>query len=228
MIRNLLLLSYYKLMLVRNPKCWFYFYSSFFFQTVAIGFLAFFQSKKIPYFYFHELFIVSFLFQFFYNHFYYGLGWESSFKYFVLFHIGVKRFILVILFLNFLCFIYSIFLIEVLSVSPWVKISYDFLNTIIIYFLIPNLLFVFVFPMLTVYIDLFDAKKMLVIHKFYTFPLLAIVVAIPAVLQHAWLNFMYGPELVCCFAFFLTLVVILGFPRLIALWEGRLMEVEQD
>lgn len=219
------LLLYYWRLLTRNPKPFFYFCTSLIVHLVLLGALIFLQTKA-PDFYFHRVLIFSYLFQFFYNHLYYGLGWESSFRYFVLFQLKLRNAIYLYVFLNTLCFIYSFILIKVSGLIGMLPMEYNLLNIFAIYFLVPNLLFVFVFPALTIYIDLFSAKGGLVIHKYYAFPLLLLAIGIPALLQHLWSNYSYGPGIVLSFAILLAVTVISRFSKIVSYWEGKLLQIK--
>ncbi len=218
------LLLYYWRLLTRNPKPFFYFCTSLIVHLVLLGSLIFLQTKA-PNFYIHRILIFSYLFQFFYNHLYYGLGWESSFRYFALFQLKLRNVIYLYVFLNTLCFIYSFILIRVSGFIGFLPIEYSLLNFLIIYFLIPNLLFVFVFPTLTIYIDLFSTKGGLVIHKYYAFPLLMLIFGFPALLQHLWSNYFYGPWIVLGIAFLLLVTVIGKFSNIVGYWEKRLLQI---
>jgi hypothetical protein len=219
------LLLYYWRLLTRNPKPFFYFCTSIIVHLVLLASLIFLQ-KKTPNFYIHRILIFSYLFQFFYNHLYYGLGWESSFRYFVLFQLKLRNVIYLYVFLNTLCFIYSFTLIKASEFIGFLPIEYSLFNFLIIYFLIPNLLFVFVFPALTIYIDLFSIKGGLVIHKYYAFPLLMLIVAIPALLQHLWSNYSYGPEIVLSISSLLAVAVVGRFSSIVSYWEKRLLQIK--
>lgn len=223
-----LLLTYYKRLLRRSSKPYFYFCLSFIIHLLLIGFLIFFQFINRPYFYFYELLVTSLLFQFFYNHLYFGLGWESSFRYFILFQMKVKNIILLYISLNFFYFIYSFLLIKIVALTGWLSLDYDFLNLIIVYLLIPNTLFVFVFPLLTIYINLFDPKGGLVIHKYYAFPLFLLVIVIPSVFQYLILNYYYGSILTYTLGISLLFLVIVMFPKVIKFWEVNLMKIESE
>jgi hypothetical protein len=193
-----------------------------------MGILAILQSINEPHFYFHELLSISYLFQFFYNHLYYGLGWESSFRYFVIYHLKVKNILYLYIFMNFLCFIFSVILLKLVSFTIWPIISFDILNIVIVYLVIPNLLFVFIFPLLTTYMDLFSSKGGLVINKFYAYLLLVIAIIIPALLQYLWLNFTYSPELITISAIILCAIVVFKFQQIVIFWENRLLQTNPE
>lgn len=223
-----ILLSYYKRLLLRNPKLYGYFIITIIVYFIAVGLFVFLQSIEASPFNLHRMLIFSYLFQFFYNHSYYGLGWESSFKHFVIFHMKIKNIIFMYIFLNFLYFIFSFIFLKILAIASWLLIKHSIINIIIVYLIIPNLLFVFVFPFLTISINLFDSKKGLVIHKFYGFPLLIFAIALPAILQYVWSNFPYGPELVCAVTAFLMLFVIIRFHWVVKFWETRLLKIQLE
>lgn len=183
---------------------------------------------ELPHFYFHRLLIFSYMFQFFYNHLYFGLGWESSFRHFVIFHMKTKNIIFMYVFLNVLYFIFSFVLIELTLLIPWVKIPYSSLNIAIVYLIVPNLLFVFIFPLLTIHIDLFNNKRGLVIHKFYGFPLVIVTIAIPALLQYFWSNYSFGPVLACTFTLGLILIIFTRFSWVVRHWEKQLLNLTLD
>lgn len=226
-VKIFFLLIYYWRLLTRNPKPFFYFCTSLIVHLVLLGGLIFLQTKA-PSFYFHRILIFSYLFQFFYNHLYYGLGWESSFRYFVFFQLKLRNTIYLYLFVNMLGFIYSYTLFKVLGLIGLLSIEYDFINIFAIYFLVPNLLFVFVFPALTIYIDLFNTKAGLVIHKYYAFPLLLLAIGIPALLQHLWSNYSYGPGIVLIFSILLTVTVVSRFSKIVSYWERRLLQTKVE
>jgi hypothetical protein len=222
------LFFYYFRLLSRNSKASFYFVTTFIIYVVLLGLLVFLQSIDKRHFFIHELLIFSYLFQFYYNFMYYGLGWESSFRYFVVVHLKVKNLVYMSLSINFLCFIFSFLTMNLVSLTTLLTINYSTLNILILYFFIPNLLFVFVFPLLTIHIDLFSSKGSLIIHKFYAFPLLFLTLVIPATLQYLWSNFLYGPNLVSAGAFVLTLIVLFKFSWIIKFWERKLLEIIPD
>lgn len=221
-----ILLSYYKRLLFRNPKLYFYFILTFIVYFIVLGMYVILQAVETPPFYIYRIVMFSYLFHFFYNHLYYGLGWESSFRHFVIFHIKIKNIICMYIFLNFLYFVVSFIFIKIAALTSWLTITYSIFNIIIIYLIIPNMLFVFVFPLLSIYIDLFDNKKGLVVQKFYAYFLLIFTIAFPAMLQHLWSNFSYGPELVCALTIPLILIVIIKFSWVVKFWERRLLKLE--
>ena len=222
------LLSYYWRFLVRNPKPYFYFITSLIVYFLLMGILVFLQSINEPSFYRHELLSIAYLFQFFYGHLYYGLGWESSFRYFEVYHIKMKNILYLYIFMNLLCFIFSFVIMKLVSLTTWLTISYSVFNIIIVYLLIPNLLFVFIFPLLTIHIDLFSSKGGLVIHNYFVFLLYVLVIAIPAMLQYLWLNFFYGPELIASLTVLLALIVTIRFPQIVKFWEAKLLQVKPE
>ncbi len=223
-----ILLSYYKRLLFRNPKLYFYFVTSFIVYFIVLSLFVFLQAAEASYFYFHSILSFSYLFQFFYNHLYYGLGWESSFRHFVIFHIKIKNVIYMYIFLNILYFIFSLLFINIVALTSWLTITYSIFNIIIVYLIIPNLLFVFAFPLLTIYINLFDSKKGLVVQKFYAYALLVITIALPAMLQYVWSKFSYGPELVCSLTMLLILIVVIKFSWIVKFWERRLLQLKLE
>ncbi|ELR69718.1 hypothetical protein C900_04695 [Fulvivirga imtechensis AK7] len=223
-----ILLSYYKRLIFRNPKLYFYFITSFIVYFIVVGMLIFLQTVETLNLYFHRLLIFSYIFQFYYNHLYYGLGWESSFRHFVAFQIRMKNIIYMYIFLNLSYFVFSFILIKAVSLTPWLIVDYSIFNIIILYFIIPNLLFLIVFPLLTIYVDLFNSKKGLVIHKFYGFPLLVLTIAFPAMFQYLWSNFSVGPELISCLSIVFTIIVISRFSRIVKFWEDRLLQIKAE
>lgn len=227
-MRISILFSYYKKLLFRNAKLNFYFITTFVVYIILLSLFAYLQALEAPHFYFHRILIFSYLFQFFYNHLYYGLGWESSFKHFVTFHMKMKNIIYMYVFYNFLYFSFSLVFIKIIALTSFITLTYSIFNIIIIYLFIPNLLFVFVFPLLTIYVDLFNNKKGLVIHKFYAFPILIFTITFPAILQHLWSNFSYGPIWISSITILGVLIVIIKFSMLVKFWERRLLQLSLE
>lgn len=219
---------YFSRLINRNSKPKFYFSTLFIGCIFLVVMLVLVKRLNNQRFYVHELLITSSCFQCFYNFFYYGLGWHSSYKYFVTHYLKLKDFIWAHTFINSLCFIFSLALLKFISYFTWPIISYSILNILIVYLVIPNLLFFFIFPRLTIYISLFSNKGLLVVHRYYAFPLLGIAVAIPAILQHLWLNFTHAPELITVTTIFCSLIVVFKFQQIVKSWENRLLQTNAE
>lgn len=219
---------YFSRLVNRNSKPKFYFTTLFIGCIALVIILLLVKKLNNQKFYVHELLITSSCFQCFYNFFYHGLGWQSSYKQFVIHYLKLKKFIWAHIFINFLCFIFSLVLFKSIAFFTLPLINYNILNVLIVYLVIPNLLFLFIFPRLTIYINLFSNKGVLIVHRYYAFPLLGIAVAIPAILQHLWLNFTYAPELITAIAIFCGVIVALKFQQIVKFWENRLLQTNPD
>lgn len=223
-----ILVPYYKNLVLRNSKLNFYFITTFIIFLVVLLMYIFLQKQQWNNFYIHKLLIFSYLFNFFYNHLYYGLGWESSFRHFVVFHFKIKNIIYMYVFLNIVYSIFSFVIIKLLSVSGWLVLDFGNINILVIYIIFPNTLFLLIFPLLTIYVNLFNNERGFVIHKFYGFPLLILTIAMPSALQYIWLNTEYGAEIVSLLTILLVLFVIMKFQKIIKMWEGSLLNLKID
>jgi hypothetical protein len=52
--------------------------------------------------------------------------------------------------------------------------------------------------------------------------------AIPAFLQHLWLNFAYAPELITSFAAISVVVFAIKFGAIVKFWEKKLLQTNAE
>ena len=164
----------------------------------------------------------------FYGHLYYGLGWQSSYRSFIILYFKVENLIRLYLIHN-LCFsLFALLAIYVVSKIFGFDTGLPLAGQLIIFVLFPNLLFLFVFPLLTTHIDLFTEGNKVIIHKFYA-PFIAFAALIaPLGLQYVWQNLPYGEWLVSLFVSGSGALVYLKFSFIVTIWQDRLVKIKLD
>jgi hypothetical protein len=222
------LLTYYRRLIFRNRKLSLYTLITVITYLVVLCLFCFTKYIEEDSYYFHRLFLLSYLFHFFYNHLYYGLGWESSFSFFLIFHMRMRNIMILYLAVNITLAICSLIILKIMDSISLLTLDYSSFNLLIVFLLIPNLLFFLVFPTLSTYIDLFDNRRGLIVHKFYAFPILIITISIPVGVQYLWLNISYGPTIAIAFTLLLMLFVFWKFKNIQMFWENSLLRLKPE